>query len=356
LQAQTTREEMSAEAVSRKLVDEARTEAGPSASASQIWALMQQKLTPSTPFEIHQLCYQTVYKGIYDINPTWMPSKEVIASTNIHKMMTKKGFSTYQEFYDWSIGQESRDDFWMESMKNIQVEWSKQPASAFDMAKGGPAHASYFPGGKLNITDSCFNKREEQDPALVYSMESDPRSLQTMSFGVLDRLSNRIANALSTKLNMTSGDAVAVCMPMTPESIAIYLGILKAGCVVISIADSFSAEEIATRCRLGNAKVIFTQDVIFRGAKFLPLFGRVLDADGLVVEGKMDKETFDDSKETKSDCETSDSMKIVVLPGLLHAGHYPERPNNNGSTWGDTDENGEPVPLHETVLATMRVL
>lgn len=342
-------------AISRQLVEEARTEAGPSASASQIWAVMQQKLTPSTPFETHELCYQAVYEGIDDVKPTWIPSKQVIESTNIHKMMTKKGFSNYQEFYDWSIGKESRDDFWMESMKNIQIEWSEQPVSAFDLEKGGPAHSIYFPGGRLNITDSCFNKRPEQDPALVYSMESDPRSLQTMSFGVLGRLSNQIANALTTKLNLMSGDAVAVCMPMTPESIAIYLGIVKAGCVVISIADSFSAEEIATRCRLGNAKVIFTQDVIFRGAKFLPLFGRVLEADGLVVEEKMDKETFDDSKETKSDSGTSDSMKIIILPGLLHAGHYPERLCENGSTWGDTDRNGEPVPLHETVLATMRV-
>ena len=337
-----------------KLVEDARTQAGPGASASQVWAVLQQTLTPTTPFGVHELCYQTVYDGIADVKPAWIPSKQAVEATNIHKTMTQKGFRTYKEFYDWSIGKGSRDDFWMDSMRSLQIAWAKEPSSAFDLSNGGPAHVSYFPGGKLNITDSCFNKREGDEPALVYSMESDPRSLQTMSFEALNRLSNQIANALTTKLNLLSGDAVAICMPMTPESIAIYLGIVKAGCVVISIADSFSAEEIATRCRLGNAKVIFTQDVIFRGSKFLPLFGRVLAADIMVVEDKMDAETFDDSKETKSDCETSESMKIVVLPGLLHAGRYPERPNEKGSTWGDCDENGEPLSVHESVISTMR--
>ena len=70
-----------------------------------------------------------------------------------------------------------------------------------------------------------------------------------MTYAVLDRLSNQIANAIKDKLKLDTGDAIGICMPMTPESVAIYLGIIKAGCVVISIADSFSAQQIETRCR-----------------------------------------------------------------------------------------------------------
>lgn len=47
---------------------------------------------------------------------------------------------------------------------------------------------------------------------------------------------------------------------------------------VVSIADSFSAAEIATRLRLGGAKGIFTQDVIYRNDKTLPLYDRVLES------------------------------------------------------------------------------
>jgi acyl-coenzyme A synthetase/AMP-(fatty) acid ligase len=137
-----------------------------------------------------------------------------------------------------------------------------------------------------------------------------------MSFGTLEQLSNQIAHALQEKLSLFPGDAVAICMPMTPESIAIYLGIVKSGCVVVSIADSFSAREIALRCSLANAKAIFTQDVIYRSAKFLPLYDRVLQADSIL------REQTSDEKETKSE-ETNGGdahyspMRVVVLPGML---------------------------------------
>ncbi|NEQ26659.1 MAG: AMP-binding protein, partial [Microcoleus sp. SIO2G3] len=74
------------------------------------------------------------------------------------------------------------------------------------------------------------------------------------------------------------GDAIAITMPMTAESIAIYLGIVKAGCVVVSIADSFAAAEIAMRLYVSKAKAIFTQEYILRSGKQLPLYSKVVDA------------------------------------------------------------------------------
>lgn len=66
-----------------------------------------------------------------------------------------------------------------------------------------------------------------------------------------------VANALD---NMFSkGDAIAIDMPMTVTAVVIYLAIVLAGFVVVSIADSFAAKEIAARLRVPNAKAIFTQ-------------------------------------------------------------------------------------------------
>lgn len=56
-----------------------------------------------------------------------------------------------------------------------------------------------------------------------------------------------------------AGDAIAIDMPMTVESVVIYLGVVLAGCAVVSIADSFVASEIASRLRISGAKAIFTQ-------------------------------------------------------------------------------------------------
>jgi acetyl-CoA synthetase len=65
---------------------------------------------------------------------------------------------------------------------------------------------------------------------------------------------------------------------MTAESVAIYLGIIWAGCVVVSIADSFAPPEIANRIRLANARAVFTYDGQVRSGKTLPLYSRVAEA------------------------------------------------------------------------------
>ena len=90
-------------------------------------------------------------------------------------------------------------------------------------------------------------------------------------------LTNRVANGL-VDIGLKPGDAVAIDMPMNAESVAIYLGIVKAGCVVVGIADSFAPDEIATRLRIGEAKAIFTQDYINRAGKRLPLYEKVIAA------------------------------------------------------------------------------
>ncbi len=48
-------------------------------------------------------------------------------------------------------------------------------------------------------------------------------------------------------------------MPMTVESVVAYLGVILAGCTAVTIADSFSAPEIAARLRIGRCKAVFTQ-------------------------------------------------------------------------------------------------
>ena len=67
---------------------------------------------------------------------------------------------------------------------------------------------------------------------------------------------------------------------MTVHAVVIYLGIIYAGCAAVSIADSFAPSEISTRLHIAQAKAIFVQDVILRGAKAHPLYTRVVQAQG----------------------------------------------------------------------------
>lgn len=67
-----------------------------------------------------------------------------------------------------------------------------------------------------------------------------------------------VAYALES-LGLEKGSAIAIDMPMDVNSVVIYLAIVLAGYVVVSIADSFAPSEISTRLILSKAKAIFTQ-------------------------------------------------------------------------------------------------
>jgi acetyl-CoA synthetase len=75
------------------------------------------------------------------------------------------------------------------------------------------------------------------------------------------------------------GDALAIDMPMTPESVIIYLAIVAAGMAVVSIADALAPAEVATRLRIAGARGLFTVDTVVRAGKRLPLFAKVREAD-----------------------------------------------------------------------------
>lgn len=77
-------------------------------------------------------------------------------------------------------------------------------------------------------------------------------------WSLLVLLCRLVAYALQA-LGLEKGSSIAIDMPMTVKSVVIYLAIVLAGYVVVSIADSFAAPEISTRLKISKAKAIFTQ-------------------------------------------------------------------------------------------------
>ena len=229
-------------------------------------------LTRHHPFALHQLLYETVYadfdRATYGPPPAWFPTDEDITKANITRLMMELNIKTYPEFHAWTV--RNRDTFWQMMIGALGIKAVSTNAEPQQDATGIATNLH-----KLNIVESCFNA--PPDTIAVVTQQENNENLVTLTYHELECLTNRVANGL-VEIGMKQGDAVAVDMPMNAESVAIYLGIVKAGCVVIGIADSFAPDEIATRLRIGNAKAIFTQDYINRAGKRLPLYEKVIAA------------------------------------------------------------------------------
>lgn len=185
--------------------------------------------------------------------------------------MRHVGVTTYEEAHRWSVIH--RDEYWRIVLDRLGVRFRQPYTQLLDLSRG-VEQAQWLVGAKLNIAESCFTAPPEAT-AIVHQTQGG--SLQRWSYGELAALTDRVASNLR-RCGFETGDALAILMPMTAESVAIYLGILKAGCVVVGIADSFRVPEIATRLRIAKAKGVFTQDVILRGDKTFPLYANAVEA------------------------------------------------------------------------------
>ncbi len=243
--------------------------------AAKCWEyLSQHLLTPDHPFLLHNLLYETTFSDwnkSQGLPPAWFPSEEQIQATNIATLMRELKVNSYPELHAWSV--RNRGEFWKVMIQRLGIRFRNKYSKIVDVSRGVES-PKWLVDARLNIAESCFQAPEDEI-AIVFQ---PPRgSISTLTYGELHALVNRVANGL-VESGFKQYDRIAIALPMTVESVAIYLGIIKAGCVAVSIADSFAAEEIAKRMRLSAAKGIFTQDWIWYGGKQLPLYSKVVKA------------------------------------------------------------------------------
>ncbi|MFS7911998.1 putative acetate--CoA ligase [Helianthus anomalus] len=252
-------------------------------------------LDPDLPFSFHQMMYYGCYVDFGPDPPAWLPDLEDAKSTNIGSLLERQGnkllgpsykdpVSSYQAFHEYSVS--NLEVFWKTILDEMSVSFSVPPNC---ILVDDPSQESqllhpggqWLPGAYVNPAGNCLNlnsKRKSSDIAVIWRDEGDDESpVNKMTFEKLRSEVWLVAYALE-KLGLEKGSAIAIDMPMDVKSVVIYLAIVLSGYVVVSIADSFAASEISTRLVLSKAKAIFTQDLIIRGDRSIPLYSRVVDA------------------------------------------------------------------------------
>ncbi|CAJ2642049.1 unnamed protein product [Trifolium pratense] len=253
-------------------------------------------LNPELPFSFHQMLYYGCFKDYGPDPPAWIPDPESVTLTNVGRLLERRGKeflgSAYKDpitsFADFQkISVSNPEVYWKTVLDEMNISFSKPPECILRDNPNEDGSSSYpsgqwLPGASINPAQNCLNlngTRSLNDTVIIWRDElQDDLPLQRMTLEELRQEVWLVAYALES-LGLEKGSAIAIDMPMNCKSVVIYLAIVVAGYVVVSIADSFAAREISTRLKISNAKVIFTQDLILRGDKALPLYSRVVDAE-----------------------------------------------------------------------------
>ncbi|KAK9169354.1 hypothetical protein Syun_001494 [Stephania yunnanensis] len=206
--------------------------------------------------------------------------------TNLGKLMEIHGPKFIGKAYEDPIRSYSLfqkfSKYWSLLLNELSVKFRERPKCILDTSDKSKPGGAWMPGAVLNIAECCLlptnhPRKDDDSVVLVWRDEGyDDSPVNQMTLEEFRGQVMMVANALDAAF--LKGDAIAINMPMTATAVIIYLAIVLEGFIVVSIPDSFSAKEIATRLKIAQAKGIFTQDFLVRGGKSIPLYSRVIEA------------------------------------------------------------------------------
>lgn len=237
------------------------------------WAyLCQHLLSPSQPFALHERLFRENYQD-WDAAekgppPAWLPPSDIAGHCHLGRLLSQVGIDSEAEFRAWAL--RDRAGFWRTMTEALKIRFVQPPSETVDLSEA-PERPRWFPGAQLNIADSCFNAPSE---AVAIVQVAEGGESHTVTYGELEQLSGRVAAGLGA-LGLRPGDAVGVLLPMNVEAVATLLGIIRAGCAAVLVAESFAPPEIAQRFRLGGAKWVVTQESLHRRGSRLELYSKL---------------------------------------------------------------------------------
>ena len=108
---------------------------------------------------------------------------------------------------------------------------------------------------RYNIAADCCEKHPREKLAMIHErFDGEQREL---TWGELQDLSNQAANLLASH-GVERGDRVAVVLPPTPETAAIFFGTWKLGALLLSMSVLYGDDGIAHRLNDSEPRVLVT--------------------------------------------------------------------------------------------------
>lgn len=202
----------------------------------------------------------------------WKPSDKTINNSNIKRSLDKFDLKNYNEFFHWAS--KHRAEYWQYAAENLGIKFSRPYDEVLDLTQGMES-PRWFKGASLNIVESCFQGHPEQT-ALIEGNEGTG-GLKYLTYKELQEKVEKVAGGLS-ELGYKAGDAVVIYSPLSSEAVICYLALIKMGLVPVSVADSFSPEELRKRIEISQAKAVITTSSYIYGGKQVRIHDKVKKA------------------------------------------------------------------------------
>ncbi len=199
-------------------------------------------------------------------NDMYHPSDAMIEQANVTAYIRAKGFSSYDELYQWTIA--NPEEFWAD-MAN-ELEWFAPWDKVLD--DSNKPFFKWFTGAKTNIVHNAIDRHVKtwRKNKLALIWEAEDGTQRTFSFFALNREVSKIANVLKS-MGVKKGDIVTIYMPRIPELMFSMLACAKIGAAHSVVYGGFSEAALADRLADAKSKVLITADGGYMRNKIIEL-------------------------------------------------------------------------------------
>jgi acetyl-CoA synthetase len=152
--------------------------------------------------------------------------------------------------------------FWAEQAGRL--DWDQKWDRVLDW--DDPPFAKWFTGGRINAAYNCVDRHVEAgrgDRVAIHWVGEPADDTRTITYAQLKDDVSRAANALLA-LGVTTGDRVAIYLPMIPEAVVAMLACARIGAPHTVVFGGFSSDALASRLADCQAKVVITSDGGYR--------------------------------------------------------------------------------------------
>jgi acetyl-CoA synthetase len=201
-----------------------------------------------------------------DGHGAYAPDAMNAEQTNVAAYMRAKGFTTFDELYQWTITHP--EAFWTD-MAN-RLEWFTPWDKVLD--ESNKPFYQWFTGAKFNIVHNAIDRHlktwRRNKQALIW--EGEDGTQRSFSYLGLNREVSKFANILKS-MGVQQGDIVSIYLPRIPELVFAMLACAKIGAAHSVIYGGFSTEALADRIADAQSKVLITADGGFMRNKVVEL-------------------------------------------------------------------------------------
>jgi acetyl-CoA synthetase len=176
----------------------------------------------------------------------------------------------YEAMYRRSLAEP--EQFWAEQAREF-LHWER-PWSSVCGGDFGAGTATWFAGGKLNVTTNCIDRHlaTRGDQTAILWEGDDPAESSAITYRELHAQVCRLANVLKSR-GVDKGDRVCIYMPMVPEAVYAMLACARIGAIHSVVFGGFSPEALKDRILDSDCRVLITADEGLRGGRRIPLKG-----------------------------------------------------------------------------------